>query len=214
MVKCCVEKIVAWLRQPFHLLDTVRSRWQLVIFCGVFGCVFLTVFKPFNMSTWFPEAETPLFVIITFFSATGMAALALSQFAFRALFKIELTTRISFLLWTLFEFFIISIAAHFINFIFTHHPLFDFNEYLETITYTFLVLVLPYFLMILFLYLQQQLVVVEELTLKVAQPMANENISISDENDKVVLSLAAKNILYFKSEDNYVLLFYQIENKI
>lgn len=131
-----MERILLWLRQPFHLLDTNKSRWQLVVFCGVFGCIFLNVFKPFNMTTWFPQAKTPLFVIITFFSTAGMAALALTQFAIRSLFKIKLTTRISFLGWTLFEFLLISFVAHIINFIFTHHPFFDYSEYFETLLYT------------------------------------------------------------------------------
>lgn len=67
---------------------------------------------------------------------------------------------------------------------------------------------------ILLLFVQAQLVVVKELTLKATKPIVTENISIKDESDKVVLNLSVKNILYFKSEDNYVLLFYKIENKV
>src|SRR6478609_11871458 len=89
--------IISWLRQPFRLLDSHKSRWKLVIFCGVFGCLFLNVFHPFNINEWFTNVDAPLFVILTFFCAAGMAALALTQFAIRSLFHVELTTRIGFL---------------------------------------------------------------------------------------------------------------------
>src|SRR5579864_1529505 len=161
-----MNSILNWLQKPFRLLDSAKARWQLIIFCGIFGCLFLNVFRPFNMSQWFQGVETPLFFIITFFSAAGMAALALTQFAARSLFKIQLTTRISFLGWLLLEFFIISVAMHGVNFMITHHPIDDFSEYLETLKHTFLVLILPYFLAILLLFVEEQLLAVKELTLK------------------------------------------------
>jgi DNA-binding LytR/AlgR family response regulator len=202
-----------WLLKPFRLLDSIKSRWQLVIFCGVFGCLFLNIFKPFNISQWFAGVETPLFFILTFFSAAGMAALALTQFAIRSLFRIKLTTRISFFFWLLLEFFLISVAVHSVNHVITQHPILDFVEYLQTLKYTLLVLVLPYFLAILLLYVQQQLLVVKELTLKINKTTNSETVTINDENGKVILSLASRNVLYFKSEDNYILLYYKIENQ-
>ena len=90
-----MNAVLSWLRGPFRLLDSKKARWQLVIFCGIFGCLFLNIFGPFN-SDWFQGVETPLFFILTFSSAAGMAALALTQFAIRSLFRIQLTTRIIF----------------------------------------------------------------------------------------------------------------------
>lgn len=204
---------VTWFRQPFRLLDTVQSRWKLVIFCGVFGCLFLNIFKPFNLTQWFITAKTPLFIILTFFSAAGMAAIALTQFAFRALFKVELTTRIGFLGWLLVEFFVISIAMHTVNVFFLSLPFINIPEYLVTLKYTLMVLVLPYFLAILLLFVEQQLQVVQELTLKVNRPETG-NVTIHDENGKVVLTMPLRNMLYFKSEDNYILLYYKHESEV
>jgi hypothetical protein len=206
--------VKTWLTKPFGLLDSVKARLQLVIFCGVFGCVFLNVFEPFNMSAWFVPGRAPLFIIISFFSAAGMAALALSQFAFRPLFKVKKTTRIGFFLWLLLDFFIISIAMLWVNSIFTHHSFFEFSEYLITLRYTLSVLVLPYSLGILLLYVQDQLRVVEELKLKVNRVSNLENVVVTDETGRAVVTMNSRNILYFKSEDNYVLLFYKVEDQV
>jgi len=210
-----MNRVVSWFRQPFRLLDSHKSRWQLVIFCGVFGCVFLNVFHPFNINQWFVNVKTPLFVILTFFSAAGMAALALSQFAIRSLFNIKLTTRIGFLGWLLIEFFVISIAAHTVNIYFLELPFINLPEYLVTLKYTLMTLVLPYFFGILVLYIQEQLVVVEELTIKVSKSViADSHVAISDENGKVVVRLDVRSLLYFKSEDNYVLLYYKSDSEV
>ncbi len=209
-----MNSIVAWFRQPFRLLDSIPARWKLVIFCGVFGCLFLNIFQPFNLTQWFVSVETPLFIILTFFSAAGMAALALTQFAFRSLFKIELTTRIGFLGWLLVEFFIISMVMHMVNTYFLNLPIINLPEYLVTLKYTLMVLVLPYFLAILLLFVEQQLKVVQELTLKVNRSTTTDMVTIHDENGKVALTMPLRNILYFKSEDNYILLYYKHEKDV
>lgn len=209
-----MDSIVHWFKQPFHLLDSFKARLKLVIFCGAFGCVFLNVFLPFNMDKWFMVDKAPLFIIITFLSAAGMAALALTQFAFRSLFKIEITTRGGFIAWLLLDFFVISIAMLWVNSIFTAHSFFELNEYFLTLKYTVLVLVLPYSLGILMLFVQEQWRVVEDLKLKVNQFANLENVVLTDESGRAIVTMNARNILYFKSEDNYVLLFYRIEETI
>jgi len=208
--------IISWLHQPFRLLDSHKSRWQLVIFCGLFGCLFLNVFHPFNINEWFTHVDAPLFVILTFFSAAGMAALALSQFAFRSLFRVDLTTRISFLKWLFVEFLCISFAMHTVNVYLLDLPFINLPEYLVTLKYTLLALVLPYFLGILLLFVQEQLLVVEELTVQAQgnKSTTTESVAISDENSKVVVQMLLRNILYFKSEDNYVLLYYKSDNEV
>jgi DNA-binding LytR/AlgR family response regulator len=155
-----------------------------------------------------------MFVILTFFSAAGMAALALTQLAFRSLFNVTLTTRINFFGWLLVEFFFISLAMHAVNVYLLDLPFINLPEYLETLKYTLMVLVLPYFLGILLLFVQQQLLVVEELTIKANKTMAPESIAISDENGKIVVQMSVQNILYFKSEDNYILLYYKGEKDV
>jgi len=100
------------------------------------------------------------------------------------------------------------------NHIITKHPISDVAEYFQTLKHTLLVVMLPYSVAILLLYVQEQLQVVEELTLKVNRPVITETVNISDENGKVVLSLASKNILYFKSEDNYTLLYYKVDDQL
>ena len=204
----------SWLQKPFSLLDSKKSRWQLILFCGVFGCLFLNIFEPFNISSWFGESDISLFIIITFFSVAGMAALVLTQFAIRPLFRIDLTTRASFFFWLLFEFFLLSIVMHVANHVITKHPISDVAEFFQTLKHTLLVVMLPYSVAILLLYVQEQLQVVEELTLKVNRPVITETVNISDENGKIVLSLTSKNILYFKSEDNYTLLYYKVDDQL
>src|SRR4051812_31990298 len=168
--------LISWFRQPFRLLGSHQSRWQLVIFCGVFGCLFLNIFHPFNINEWFTHVNAPLFVILTFFSVAGMAALALTQFAIRSLFRVTLTTRISFLKWLLVEFFFISVAIHSVNIYLLDLPFINLPEYLITLKYTLMILVLPYFLVILLLFVREQTLAVEELTIKMNKSVTTESV--------------------------------------
>ena len=207
--------VVAWLRQPFRLLDSARSRWMLITFCGIFGCLFLNIFKPFNINQWFNDVNTPLFVVLTFFCVAGMAALALTQVTLRGIFNLQLTTRIGFVGWLLVDFFFISLAIHTVDILLLNIPFFDLSEYLENLKHTFLVLMLPYFVGILLLYLRQQLQVVKELTLKVNKPSnLADSVTINDENGKAAVNMPLRNIVYFKSEDNYIFLYYKDENEL
>ena len=210
-----MNALSAWLRQPFRLLDTFEARWKLIVFCGVFGCLFLIIFKPLNINQWFNDVNTPLFLVLTFFSIAGMAALFLSQFAFRALFKIELTTRIGFLMWLVVDILFISLAIHTVDIMLLDLPFFNLSEYLENLKHTLLLLVLPYCIGILLLYVRQQLEVVKELTLKVNKPVNPvESVTITDENGKVAMNVQLRNIVYFKSEDNYILLYYKSDSEL
>lgn len=209
-----MNAVRTWFLQPFRLLDTGKARWQLILFCGVFGCLFLNVFEPFGIGNWFGGISVSLFVIITFFSLTGVMALVLTQFVIRPLFRIQLATRANFFFWLLFEFFLLSLAMHVANHIVTRHPISDLAEYFQTLKHTLLVVMLPYSVALLLLYVQEQLQVVEELTLKANRPLNAETVNIHDENGKVIMSLASRNILYFKSEDNYILLYYKVDNQL
>ncbi|HEY3429375.1 MAG TPA: LytTR family DNA-binding domain-containing protein [Cyclobacteriaceae bacterium] len=150
-----------------------------------------------------------MFVILTFFAVAGTAALALSQFAIRSFIKLKDTTRWGFIVWLLVEFFIISIAIHSVNIYLLELSFFDAREYFITLKYTLMTLVLPYMVALLLLYLQKQGRVVEELHIQVRKTTSSEAITVLDENGKVAMNIPARNILYFKSEDNYVLLYYR-----
>jgi DNA-binding LytR/AlgR family response regulator len=144
-----------------------------------------------------------------------MAALTLTQFGLRGIFNLKLTTRVGFLAWLLVDFFFISLAVHTVDILLLKLPFFSLSEYLENLKHTFLVLMLPYFVGILLLYLQQQLQVVHELSLKVNKPSnLTESITINDENGKIAVNMPLRNIVYFKSEDNYILLYYKNENEL
>lgn len=207
-------RISRWLEEPFNLLDSRRARLKLVLFCGLFGCLFLNVFHPFNIDYFFPKVNAPMFVILTFFAVAGTAAIALSQFAVRSIIKLKDTTRLSFMLWLLVEFFIISVAIHSVNIYLLELSFFDGPEYLVTLKYTLMTLIIPYLIALLLLHVEKQMKVVNELNLQVRKTVGLDAITIFDENGKAAANIPVKNILYFKSDDNYIHLYYRDGNGV
>jgi DNA-binding LytR/AlgR family response regulator len=210
-----MNAVVLWLLQPFNLLDTHVARLKLVIFCGVFGCLFLIIFQPFNLNLGFSQVNAPVTIIFASFTLAGMIALTLTQFVFRSLFDVKLTTRLSFLMWSLVEFFFIALAIHAVDVMILGLSFLDLNEFFVNLKHTSLVVVLPYFLGILLLHVQEQLHVVQELTVKIAKSVRNnDSVTINDEKGKVAVNIALRNIVYFKSEDNYILLYHKLDNEL
>jgi DNA-binding LytR/AlgR family response regulator len=86
---------------------------------------------------------------------------------------------------------------------------FNAHEYLETLKYTLMTLVLPYIIALLLLYMERQVRVVKELNMQVRKTVGLDAITIFDENGKAAANIPVRNILYFKSDDNYIHLYYR-----
>ncbi|MBS1487230.1 MAG: LytTR family transcriptional regulator DNA-binding domain-containing protein [Bacteroidetes bacterium] len=208
------KSIRLWLSTPFFLLDPPRARVELVLFCAVFGCIFLNLFHPLNLDQWFVHANQPIYFILISFSVVGLVANLVTQFALRSFFKERTSTRLSFFVWVIVDYVVIALAAHVANHFITHDPLFDFTEFSKTLINTFLILILPYSLGLLLLSLRDKVRTVEALTLKINQLAQPARVEIKDENGKTAMTVDAKNILYFKSEDNYVFVYYKVDEEI
>ncbi|MBS1557396.1 MAG: LytTR family transcriptional regulator [Bacteroidetes bacterium] len=208
------KSVRLWLSTPFTLLDSMRARLQLVLFCALFGCIFLTLFHPLNLDQWFVRSNKPIYSILLFFSAAGLAAIMVTQLALRSFFNGYASTRLSFFAWMTVDYIVIALAAHTTNHFITNDPLFDLTELTKTLGNTFLILIVPYALGLLLLSLRDQVRTVEALTLKINQPIKSAWVEIKDENGKTVISVDAKSVLYFKSEDNYVFVYYKLDDEV
>lgn len=203
-----------WFSAPFTLLDSFRVRLQLVLFCALFACLFLNLFHPLNLDQWFVRSNKPIYSILLFFSAAGLAAIMVTQLALRSFFKGYASTRLSFFAWMTVDYIVIALAAHTTNHFITNDPLFDWAELTKTMGNTFLLLIVPYSLGLLLLSLRDRVRAVEELTLKMSQTIKPTRVEIKDENGRTVISVDAKSVLYFKSEDNYVFVYYKLDDEV
>ncbi|XOV90936.1 MAG: LytR/AlgR family response regulator transcription factor [Bacteroidota bacterium] len=198
-----------FLNQPFHLLDSKRNRWKLVIVVGLFGIFFMNAYVPFNISRWYEKREIPLVLILSSFGLIGMIVLSISQFYIRDLFKIKSLKMYGVILWFMVELFLLTLTMYLIYGNRNAEGTALILELFTTFRYTLLITIIPYTGVLLLLTATQK-------NIKVIAPLALDNslIKILDENDEVHIAIDLDQILYLKSADNYVAIYYQKDSKV
>ena len=190
-----------FLSQAFPYLDSQRSRWFWALFSGLFASLFLYLFNPFNISSWrFDFALANQFTIWSG-GLLAIPVLLLSQFVLRPWFVKGTFNWGIFLLWLGMEIFFLSLLYFLIFGNQTVGPGETLHEYGVVLKHTFLVSMIPFMLAFLILRSLHQTPDPVRNT-----PAVREEkwVVIVDENQKEVLRVKEAQLLFFKSEDNYV----------
>ncbi|MGE0357187.1 MAG: LytTR family DNA-binding domain-containing protein [Burkholderiales bacterium] len=194
-----------------HLLHCVELPWYKGVFAisvGAFLALFLMLFQPFGVSNYDPHFRIDLEFVVYMVGAglTTTAALAASEFVLRPLL-LPRPGRRSLLAWLAWDYLLAgSVAFLYYNFLGDWHD-FSWRSYFGFLPDVWLVISFPVagFLF----YLRHEAVVTRLIHLSAAAPAAGasapaEMLHLSSDNDKEVLVIAASDLLYLESQDNYV----------
>ena len=137
------NKLVNFLGSPFTLLDSKGDKLFLIIFCGIFATFFINFYQPLNISTWSHDSTVGNFLTIWTAGIIGALVLSITQFILRPLANLKTFNIGWFILWVLFEFFLIAILM----FILYGESVFPFwKEFFLVFRYTISLTIIPYFL--------------------------------------------------------------------
>ena len=197
-----MNAVLEYLTKPFSSLNHWRNKAFLVLFCGCFASFFIYYFNPFNIEDWQFSSLLAQNLSIHSMGIIGVLVLLFSQFVLRPLLGYHTFNRGTFILWFLFELFLLTTVNFLIFGSETPTTAKFLKEYWLSFKYTSSILVLPYSIALLILSVQ------EKTDNLVSNLPPNPLLRIEDENDKLVLSVALENILFLKSESNYVAVHY------
>lgn len=188
----------------FDLLEDTWEKFFLVGVCAVFTVLFINLYTPFNMDQWEPDQGSQQFLRLSGFGIIGGTFLALSQLLVRPLLVKGNTTWIQFIYWTLSEILVLSLIFHKLYGI---NDSSFFPEYLISLKYTFLGLLIPYTLALCFIWIfkKQQ----EDQHKPRITDLSSNLLSLRDEYGNSRLSLKLGNILFIEAADNYSTIFYK-----
>lgn len=198
-----------FLNRPFSLLDKKQHRWLLVVVTGIFVILFMNLYMPFNITRWYANEKIPLFFILSSFGIIGMVVLGLSQLYIRDIFRISSLKMYGVILWFIAELLLLTITMYFIY----GDTALEGNERITEITltfkYTILILIIPYTGVLLYLFASQK-------GDYMAMPIdtGDHLVKILDENDALHIAIDLDQVLYMKSADNYVAVYYLKEEKV
>ena len=201
--------IIDFLKQPFHLLDRKRSWWLLIIVTGIYVILFMNLYLPFNVDRWYQNETIPLFIILSSFGLIGMVVLMVSQLVIREILKIRAVKMYGIMLWFLVELVLLTVTMYFIYGTTNLQGQDLLNEVFLAFKYTALVIIIPYAGVLFYLHTTQKGENIDTLL-----NASNHLVNILDENNELHIAIDLDQLLFIKSADNYVAVYFFKDGKV
>lgn len=188
-----------------HYLELPRYKSIFVLSIGLFLCVFLLVFQPFGVSNYDPRFEIDVAFIgyMLGVGAAVTAALAASEFVLRPLL-LPAASRGSMIAWIAWDYVLAgSVTYVYYNHMGNWHDL-SLGSHLGFLRDVGLVISFPiagFLLHIRHTALASRFV---HLTTLAPRTPSQERLQFTSDNGKDVLTIAAGDLLYLESQDNYL----------
>lgn len=199
------------VNKNLHLLDKKEDRYLLVVVVFIFSVVFLNVFQPFNIARWYSDSSIIQFLRLSSYGFVIALVFLFTQFPLRRLFKVEQFTVKTYLIWILIEITLINL----IYIILYGNPIGNFkNDLMFSLKYTLMSIWLPYSFAVLVIHFKKHRHEIATLKSALPKSAASQLIIFKDENDKIKFSVLSKDLLLLESTDNYVSVFYYLDNKV
>lgn len=200
-----MKSILTFLNQEIPLFTSWKTKVLLIGFLALFTLAFLLIYAPFNMNQW-DEASYLTYITI------GAGVLLFSHFILLPILGYKKVKLYGFVLLCLLEVLLISILIDF--FLSPTFPTFqeEVEEYLSTLRYVALIIIVPYMILAFYLWFspRSSILFTREQSNETApqKNKSNSLLTISGENDKIILAINYRQLLYIKSAGNYVELHY------
>jgi len=202
---------VKFLNNEFSLLDNKKDKYLLIIIVLVFSILFINLFRPWNIGRWHSDSGFILFLRLSSYGIIVALVLLFTQFPLRKILKQHKFKIKTYLFWLLIEIAFISLVYIFLY----GNPVGNFiNDFLFSLKYTLLGICIPYSFALLIIYYKNQKAEIQQLQTKISQPARKKLIVFKDENDKIKFSVLAKDLLFLESTDNYVSVYYVLNDKV
>ena len=169
----------------------------------------MNLYVPFNVNDLYKKASIPLFIILSSYGLIGMLVLTVSQFVIREIFNIRTVKMYGIILWFIVELTLLTIAMYFI---YGDTDLVGkdfFNEVFLLFKYTSLVIIIPYAGVLFYLHTTQKGENIDTLL-----SASNHLVNILDENGELHMAIDLEELLFIKSADNYVAVFFLKDEKV
>lgn len=198
------KEINQFLKQDFFLLNSAFNKAILIGFIGLYSAFFIGAYSPFNINQWGISFYLEYIIL-------GIAVITVSQFLLRPIFGFKKFKVYSLILWGIFEMLLMAFVLFMI-----YSPAFDnwsdrIYDYLDTIRIVGLVVTVPYLLVVLYLAFKEKLSAIKDDGKNIPGAFPNKGdklLTITGENDKVILAIKYYQLLYIKSAGNYLELYY------
>ncbi|HDQ16416.1 MAG TPA: LytTR family transcriptional regulator [Bacteroidetes bacterium] len=201
---------------PDYFVNKKNSIIQILFTC-VFAYFFILLYDPFKSSQWYQLEKSEFAFYLFFVVLIGMTVVVISRIILFKVYKKK--KRISILFYiTMIALEILFMAGIYclLEKLLIKGPRSIESLYVVAIQNSTLILLIPYTISLLFFSWQANKNILEKTLNKHLKLKEKNHLFFHDENDKMKYSIDAADVLYLKSSDNYVKIYYlnnqEIEN--
>ncbi len=191
---------------------------KLVVGTAVFALFFINVFQPFNSRNWVSGVnDFTYFLFSSLIILTAMCVIAISRVVMYYYARKHRISYIDYGIWVVAELLAMS-------FFFTLFPMFALHVdiefldlYKQAITYSTLIICIPYTIAILLFILEEKNKIIQLLGEQQAaaqNQQANNQLSFYDEKGEMRLVVSADSLFYVEASDNYVNIHYLSKGRL
>lgn len=213
--------LFSFLSKPFSLIDDTISKLFLIFFAGLFSTIFIFYYNPFNISQIEYGSAIGNYLPIWTVGGIGIIILSISQFILRPILKLQNLNVGEFILWSIFEIFFLCIGVFFFFGEFKEPFI---TEFLLIGKYTISISIIPYFMIYLMITIWKL-----KFQLKQKNKIISQNEKKSEdhllstitkqklffkENGDLLFGIQPEKILYLKSDNNYISIFFVNNEKV
>lgn len=208
--------MLIWEKNIPNYLVQKDSVVRTTIFTGLFALAFINIYAPFGVEKWYhPSNNIELFFYSSLVILTGMLVIVISRILMYQVSKKMELNYFQYSVWIFGE--IVSMAA--VYSIFAKYVLDDPREFADiikiTVKNTILILLFPYIVLWLYMAYKEKTQQLERYAQSGTQiPQPDIMVPFHDEKGKLKLSVVNNDILYIEASDNYVSVYYLLNNKI
>lgn len=202
------RKIPAYLTEKQNIV-------RLILFTAAFALVFINIYSPFNVETWFDISRLQLLLYSSAIILTGVLVVVISRIIMYHSVKRGLQLLIyQYLFWILAEILCMAMFYTLYELVILHDQRPFADVFRKSAMNTSLIILLPYSVLWLYFSWRDKKDRILALTESSETGSQKAMIPFRDEKGTLRLSLKRSDILYLQGSDNYVTIWYNAKERV
>lgn len=207
--------MLIWEKKIPAFLISWKNIINRILFTAAFALVFINIYAPFGVNTWFNVTKIELLLYSSGLILTGILVMVISRIL---MFFISKEKRLSYLqygIWEIMEIAFMALVYTLLKIFFLHEKSDLVEDFVNSLQITALVVIIPYIILALFFSWQDKTRKLESLK-QLKEEVADKKVKLLpfyDEKGVMRFSMIPADIIYLEAADNYVTIYYLNKQK-
>ena len=208
--------MLVWEKKIPDFLVFKRNIVNRILFTAAFALVFINIYAPFGVNTWYNVTKLELFLYSSGLILTGILVMVISRIL---MFRVSKKYRLSYLQygsWELMEIVVMALVYTLLKIFFLREKHDIVEDFVVSLQITALVVFLPYIILTLYFSWKDKAQKLENIEQYKEENVAKTSklLPFYDEKDTMRFSVLPSDILYLEAADNYVTIYFLNKQKI